>query len=726
VPLETASARSATTTELRQEHELCRPATWDRLTEERRTTLLAPYGAALEALSAQPEIAAGSDALTQAWVADFTAVWLQRTAVEVIQGWLADAAPDAHLVVTGEQGHGRLSVVATLARRAMATQPAPPDYCYLPNPDDLTRSILLTLPPHTADPFAFLAEAGRQQALSDWAKLRAEHAEGHAEGGENGEEGAKPSVASYFAPALEAAPTLARAALARLLATLEGRLGMPFPPPMSEIEAPVAHMRVRGEEMAAEGESESPTVPTAAGVGAPVITCTRTPQDPARLILRANGGVLIVAADVLLEREQASQFWLALRSILRTGMISWKGAGSPSIPISLRIVVVGTDGQYYDLRRRAEDFGRFFRYKAPFETDVLWSEAGAMAPQAEAAYAALAEAVARRYGLLPLDPSGVGRLVEEGARRVGDRQRMRLTANLVALHDLAVEAGHFALERAGGMRVPELRATRADVEAIVERRREQQSSLGRLLRERLLAGREVVPTTGAAIGQINGLTVYSPRPIEGQVAVPFRISATVSPGRERFVDIEREAETGDESHVSGALTMEGYLAHRYGSQRQINVVARLRFEQEHGVTSGDSASAGVLFALLSALAEVPIYSARAITGAVGQYGELQTIGSVNTKIEGFWEICHQRRDAGERPEISYGILVPVANTQDLMLRREVARSIAEDGWFHVWPISTVDEGIPLLTNLVPDEFHARVDRRLQRFYELAVPPTIRR
>ncbi len=330
--------------------------------------------------------------------------------------------------------------------------------------------------------------------------------------------------------------------------------------------------------------------------------------------------------------------------------------------------------------------------------------------------------MAQRYSLPPLDPSGVARLVEEGARRVLDRQRTRVTADLVTLHDLAVEAGRLALARASGTSPQGLVATGADLEAVVERRREQQGSLARTLRDRILVGREIVPTSGAAIGQINGLGVYTSPPAERRVAVPFRISVTASPGRERLVDIEREAENVDSSHVSGALTMAGYLAYRYGSQRQISVVARLRFEQEEG-GNGNSASAAALFALLSSLAEAPIYSARAITGAVGQYGELQTIGAVNEKIEGFWEICRQRRAAGEAAEVPYGIIIPVANAQDLMLRREVARSIADDGWFTVWPIGTVDDGIPLLTGLTAAEFHARVDRRLQRFYELAMPPS---
>jgi predicted ATP-dependent protease len=185
------------------------------------------------------------------------------------------------------------------------------------------------------------------------------------------------------------------------------------------------------------------------------------------------------------------------------------------------------------------------------------------------------------------------------------------------------------------------------------------------------------------------------------------------------VDIEREAQTADHMHVLAALTMAGYLAWRYAHERPLSVVARLRFEQELDGTSGPSASAAELFALLSALAEVPIRRALAVTGSVGQTGEIQAIGGVNDKIEGFWEVCRARRAAGEVPEGAYGVLIPASNAADLMLRPEVAESIAGEDWFHIWPIKDTDEGLPLLTGLPATEIHARADRRLARFYEAA-------
>ncbi|HEX8035115.1 MAG TPA: S16 family serine protease, partial [Ktedonobacterales bacterium] len=188
---------------------------------------------------------------------------------------------------------------------------------------------------------------------------------------------------------------------------------------------------------------------------------------------------------------------------------------------------------------------------------------------------------------------------------------------------------------------------------------------------------------------------------------------------ERIVDIEREAAAADPNHVRGLLTMEGYLTHRYGQNRRLSIVARVRFEQEHGATGGDSASAAELFALISALAQVPLRRSLAVTGAVGQYGEIQPIGGVNTKIAGFWEICRARRAQGEQSDGGYGVIIPATNTRDLMLHPEIAASIANEGWFHILPISTVDEGLTLLTGLPAQSIHDRVEQRLHQFSELS-------
>jgi predicted ATP-dependent protease len=364
----------------------------------------------------------------------------------------------------------------------------------------------------------------------------------------------------------------------------------------------------------------------------------------------------------------------------------------------------------YQRPARAPPAGAFtdvFRYETWLRPAAAWT------PRSEAAYATLADGAARAYALPAFEPSAVARLVEEGARRGDGLNRSYLSADLSLLRDLAVEAGRIArargAEATGGV----------DVLAAVARRRALQGANAQRVREAILSGQANTPTAGAAIGQINGLGIYEFHPSEGDFAVPTRISATVSPGRDaRLLDIEREAEQADADHVRGEMTIEGYLAYRYGQERPIRLMARVRFEQEHGTTGGDSASGALLFAILSALARVPLRYSYAITGAVGQHGELQPIGGVNTKIEGFWELCRLRRAQGEQAEGGYGALIPAVNARDLMLRDEVAASIANEGWFRVWPVSTEDEALTILTGMPAAEIHARVERRLQQFHDV--------
>ncbi|HEX5546449.1 MAG TPA: S16 family serine protease, partial [Ktedonobacterales bacterium] len=288
------------------------------------------------------------------------------------------------------------------------------------------------------------------------------------------------------------------------------------------------------------------------------------------------------------------------------------------------------------------------------------------------------------------------------------------STDLLLLHDLALQAGRVAKARNAAT------TSGQDVDNALFQRRQLQTGSAERVRYAILSGQEMTATFGAAMGQINGLGIYEVHPSEGSFAVPMRISAIVSVGKDySLLDVERGAEQADAEHIRGLMTMEGYLANRYGQDRPVSLSARIRFEQQHGGTGGDSASAAELFALLSALAQVAIRRSVAVTGAVGQYGEIQPIGGVNTKIEGFFDLCRARRAAGEQPVGGYGAIIPAVNTRDLMLRPDVAYSIAQEGWFSIWPISSVDEGIPLLMGVAADQIHARVNDRLKRFYELA-------
>jgi predicted ATP-dependent protease len=571
----------------------------------------------------------------------------------------------------------------------MAARQVPAEYCYVPDPAALDQAYLLALPPGSGKVFAKLIDQALRSITSAWSA-------GGSEDGATQQNPPLPEVIAKAFDSLEAgSPVSAR--------DYNGKLRASF----AALAAAGADLPASYDDMAtwlvrpASGSGSSEGKPS----GAPVVVGTLFQEKLDDLLIRANGGVLILPASDLLVVDGS---WPILNAALTTRSHVVK-AGWPRLPLSLRVALVGDGALYNALSEAPGEFSRLFRYEAWCNSSADWTRDN------EAAYAVLADGVSRRYGLPAFDASGVARLIEEGSRRVDGLNRTHLSTDLVLLHDLALEAGRAAEGRSavstGGV----------DVETILSRRRAWQGETGRRVREAILSGQEITPTTGSAVGQVNGLGIYEYHPPEGNFAVPIRISATVSPGGdERVLDIEQEANQADADHVRGEMTVEGYLAARYGQNHPIDLVARIRFEQEHGTLGGDSASGGLLFALLSALAEVPIRFSYAVTGAVGQYGELQPIGGVNTKIEGFWDLCRLRRAQGEQPEGGYGVIIPAINARDLMLRSDVAHSIAQEGWFHIWPVSTVDEAMSLLTGLAARDLHARVEKRLQRFYEIGI------
>jgi hypothetical protein len=689
--------------------DLLRRANWEGLSDLQRSALLEsfrpfPAPAVADATSdpsairqASPQAIAERD--VQDWVAALVAPSFQAEPAAIIRAWLDDAAPDVHLYLGGSPGQGRRSLVASLARQAMVKQPAPLDFCYIPEPSALDHAYLLALPNGTGDAFAKTIDQTLRTITGGWA------GDDNDSDSHNGQGASAPVprpplgqlVAHAFAPLEQSAPTSARPYVQRLRAAFDALASAQADLPVSYNDLPT--WLVRASSSAAAGSASTQT-------GGPVVTGTLIRDKLDDLLIRANGGVLILpATDVLV----VDGSWPSLAVALTSRTLQFK-AEWPPLPLSVRVVLVGDSAAYNALATAPGDFGRIFRAEAWCNATADWTTAG------EATYAALADGVVRRHGLPAVDPSGVARLVEEGARRVDGLNRTHLSTDLLLLHDLVREAGGVAGTRGA------TGTTGVDVEAALQRRRTLQGVNARRVREAILSGQEITPTAGSAIGQINGLGIFEFHPPEGNFAVPTRISATVSPSRdERLLDIEHEAEQADADHVRGELTVEGYLAHRYGQGRPINLVARIRFEQEHGTTGGDSASGAILFALLSALAQVPIRYSYAVTGAVGQYGELQPIGGVNTKIEGFWELCRQRRAQGEQPEGGYGVLIPAVNARDLMLRAEVATSIAREGWFHVWPVGTVDEAMAMLTGIPAAELHARVEQQLRRFHESGAP-----
>ncbi|HQY46987.1 MAG TPA: AAA family ATPase, partial [Usitatibacteraceae bacterium] len=361
---------------------------------------------------------------------------------------------------------------------------------------------------------------------------------------------------------------------------------------------------------------------------------------------------------------------------------------------------------YYLLQAYDPEFPELFKVAADFEEDI------ARTPASDLLYARVVATIARREKLRHADRGAVARLVEQGARAAGDGER--LAVGMQELVDLLRESDHFAAQ--AGHAVVEA----ADVDRALEAREERQSRIRERLREQMQKGTLLIDTEGARAGQVNGLSVVQLG--EFAFGMPSRITARVRLGGGGIVDIEREAELGGPLHSKGVMILSGFLAGRYATDRPLSLSATLVFEQNYGGVEGDSASCAELCALLSALAEAPLAQSVAITGSVNQHGDVQAIGGVNEKVEGFFDLCRARGLTGAQ-----GVIIPASNVRHLMLRRDVVQAVA-DGRFAIFPVSTVDEALAILAGAPAGErdalgrfpagsLNARVEQRLAGFAE---------
>jgi len=432
---------------------------------------------------------------------------------------------------------------------------------------------------------------------------------------------------------------------------------------------------------------------------------------------RANGGYLIVDARRLLIQPLA---WDELKRSLRSrllrvdslaralSLVATSSLEPEPIPLDVKVVLVGDRRLYYLLSSIDPEFDELFKIAADFDEQIERT------PEGEAHYARLLSTFARRESLRPLDREAVARAVEHAARRAGDAGKILVHAEEVA--DLLRESDHLAAQ-AGAATVG-----REHVQAALDAHVRRSSRIEERMREDALRGTVLVDTAGEQVGQVNGLSVIQ---LGGYAfGRPSRITARVRLGSGSVVDIEKEVALGGPLHSKGVLILSGFLGQRFASEKPLSLGASLVFEQSYSGVDGDSASCAELVALLSALAEAPIRQGRAITGSVNQHGQVQAIGGVNEKIEGFFELCRRRGLTGEE-----GVLIPAANVKHLMLREDVVEAVA-GGRFHVWAIETVDEAVELLTGIPAGERGAdgrfpegsvnrRADDRLTSFAEKA-------
>lgn len=402
---------------------------------------------------------------------------------------------------------------------------------------------------------------------------------------------------------------------------------------------------------------------------------------------RANGGYLIVDARKLLLQPHA---WECLKRALRSGelkieqpaqmygMASTISLEPEAIPLSVKVALIGERQLYYQLSANDPDFADLFKVMVDFEEVIDWRTETTMP------YARLIAAAVRRHELRRFDKHAVARVIEHGSRLADDTEKLSL--KIGAITDLLREADYWA--RNGDHDV----VAAGDVQRAIDAQIRRVDRIREQAYESITRNIMLIDTDGAAVGQINGLSVLDLGNF--RFGRPTRITARVRLGTGKVMDIEREVELGGPLHSKGVLILSGFLGARFAGDRPLSLAASLVFEQSYGGIDGDSASSAELYALLSALAEVPIKQSLAVTGSVNQLGQVQAIGGANEKIEGFFDICAARGLTGTQ-----GVLVPVANVKHLMLRADIVEA-ARDGRFHIYPIEHIDQGIELLTGVV--------------------------
>jgi len=431
---------------------------------------------------------------------------------------------------------------------------------------------------------------------------------------------------------------------------------------------------------------------------------------------RAAGGYLVLDALRLL---QAPWAWESLKRTLRRGEIRLESIGQqlgltetvtlepePIRIAGLKVLLVGDRYIYHLLAEADPEFLELFKVIADFE------DATPRGGGTHALYARLLAQIARDKGLPPFDRAAIAAMIEQAARLAGDGEK--LSVHLRPIVDLLDEAA-FVAQAAG--RAP---VSRADVDAAIDAQRRRAGRVRERLLEAVARGVVLLDTTGGAVGQVNGLMVIA----HGEVAFghPGRITARVRAGKGEVVDIEREVELGGPIHSKGVMILSGFLGARYLADGPLSLTASLVFEQSYGPVEGDSASLAELCALLSALALEPVAQSIAVTGSVNQNGQVQAVGGVNEKIEGFFDVCAERGLTGAQ-----GVVLPAANVQHLMLRADVVEAVAA-GRFAIWSVETVDDALEVLTGHPPGErddqgefpegsFNAFVEARLEALAE---------
>ena len=426
---------------------------------------------------------------------------------------------------------------------------------------------------------------------------------------------------------------------------------------------------------------------------------------------KANGGYLIIPLKDLL----FSYFsWESLKRALKNneiviedareqlGIISAKSLKPEPIPLDIQVILIGSPRWYYLLYELDEDFKELFKVKAEFDTSMDYSRKNIED------FAGVTYKIQRENGLHEISDAAMGRLIEHASRMADDREKISIKFR--EIRDIIHEADHYAREA----KTDEI--TLEHVDQAIDARYFRSNLIQEKINEMIKRKHLMINLEDSKTGQINGLSILDLGDI--RFGRPNKITASIATGKVGLIDIEREAKLSGPIHTKGTLILQGYMLEKYGQDKPVSLYASLVFEQSYSEIEGDSASCAELFALLSSLADLPIKQGIAVTGSLNQKGELQPVGAINQKIEGFFEVCAQKGLNGEQ-----GVIIPRPNLDNLILKKEVVTAV-EQGLFSVWAIDNVDDGLEIITgysagkhlqggSFSKNSVHYRVDERIR-------------
>lgn len=402
-------------------------------------------------------------------------------------------------------------------------------------------------------------------------------------------------------------------------------------------------------------------------------------------LIRASGGYLILRAEDILAQEEA---WPGLKRALETNQVEIQTTSNPfnpapsplkpdPVPVKVKVIILGSEGLYDYLAEHDNDFTKLFKISAEFDSVM------ARTPRTTREYLNFMDQMVTKHSLLPLTAGGRAEILEYGVRLADHRNKLSTQFSLIA--DLLIESSYWA-SQAGLKEI-----SREAVQTAQKERTYLYSLPEEKMDEQVDSGQILISVRGTAVGQVNGLAVLD----RGTYSFgrPLRITATAGPGEDGIINVEAEAGLSGEIHNKGVLILQGLIHNRFALHFPLSFLASIAFEQNYGGVDGDSASSTEAYALISAIARIPLRQDLAVSGSINQMGEIQPVGGITQKVEGFFHVCQRLGLTGTQ-----GVIIPHWNIQNLSVNREVQEAVKE-GKFHIYPIKTMEEGLQLLTGM---------------------------